>query len=122
LVAGSPGERFRRADRVRKRKDFLRIQGQGHKVQTRHLIALWTPGTGRLGLTVSTRVGNAVHRNRVKRWLREIYRKHRGLLPPSVDVVIVGRSGAPAAGLARLEAEFAQAARRISGGGSGATA
>lgn len=111
-MPGTPG-RLVRSDRVRKRRDFLRIQGQGQKVQTRHLIALWTPGRGRLGLTVSTRVGNAVERNRVKRWLREIYRANRGLLPPGIDLVLVGRSGAPDAGYARLQGEFAQAARRI---------
>lgn len=111
-----PSERLRRADRVQARRDFLRIQGQGQKVQTRHLIALWTPGRGRLGITVSSKVGNAVERNQVKRWLREIYRKHRELLPPGIDLVLIGRSGAPRAGHERLRSEFAQAARRISGG------
>jgi ribonuclease P protein component len=102
-----------RSSRVRSRRDFLRIQAQGQKVQTRHLIALWTPGPDRLGITVSSRVGNAVERNQVKRWLREIYRKDRGLLRPGVDLVLIGRSGAPVAGLERLRAEFAQAARKI---------
>ncbi len=55
----------------------------------------------RFGLTVSRKVGNAVVRNRVKRWLREVlrHRKHR---VADVDVVIIARRNAGSAGLAEL--------------------
>ena len=40
----------------------------------------------RVGFTVSRKVGNAVVRNRVKRWLREVERR----VPlPSADLVII---------------------------------
>ncbi len=56
-------------------------------------------GHARLGVTVSTRVGNAVVRNRVKRWVREAWRARSAELP-SMDVVVIARSSAPQAGLA----------------------
>jgi len=57
----------------------------------------------RFGTTVSRKVGNAVVRNQVKRWLREALR--RTVDPstsPSVDVVVIARPAAASAGFAVL--------------------
>jgi ribonuclease P protein component len=46
-----------------------------------------------VGITVSGRVGNAVVRNRLKRWIREYVRHNRGELPAG-DVAIVAKTSA----------------------------
>ena len=61
----------------------------------------------RLGLVVSRRVGGAVERSRVKRLLREIFRRHKGSLPRSLDVVLIPQ-GPP-----RSLAEYAAAYQRF---------
>ena len=74
-------------------------------------------GTPRLGITASRRVGPAVVRNRLKRWVREIYRRApgRAALPP-FDLVVhlkpEAREAAFAAFAAELERLLAEVARR----------
>ena len=48
---------------------------------------------------MSSKVANAVGRNRVKRWVREAFRAIRSDLPP-IDLVVVARRGATGMGLA----------------------
>lgn len=60
----------------------------------------------RLGLTVSTKLGCAVVRNRTRRRLREIYRLHEGELRTGVDVVIVARVKAAHSRYQQLERSF----------------
>lgn len=110
------GETFPSDERLRKRWEFLRVQGRGKKVHTRHLLALALPslrGRRRVGLTVSTKVGNAVQRNLVKRWLREIYRKERDALPDRIDLVLVAKSGADSVGFEGLRDEVREIAARL---------
>jgi ribonuclease P protein component len=59
-----------------------------------------------LGFTVSTKLGHAVVRNRVRRRLREIYRSVESELRPGYDLVVVARSAAVEAEFALLERNF----------------
>ena len=63
-------------------------------------------GFFRVGLVTSKRVGGAVVRNRVRRRLREIVRKHQHALRPGLWLVIVARPAAGRATSAELEAEW----------------
>ncbi len=70
-------------------------------------------GTNRLGLTVGTKVGKAVLRNRVRRRLREAYRLHEGEFRQGWDLVAVARSRAGEASYWELEAQLLKAAGKL---------
>ena len=69
--------------------------------------------TNRLGFTVSTKVGRAVVRNRVRRRLREIYRLHENVMAPGCDVVIVARTRAASSDYRQLEKSFLKLADKL---------
>jgi len=118
-AAGSGGaaerrrERLPRAARVRLRTDYLAIQNKGRRVGGTNLMVFALAGRGRMGITVSRKVGGAVVRNRVKRWIRECYRRSRGDFPGRVDFVVVARPAAADAGHAGICRELAGLARRL---------
>lgn len=109
--------------RVRKRTAFLRIQKspKSKKASGAHytLIALpaeTSTGVLRLGITVSRKVGNAVVRNRVKRWLRESFRRHAALFVLSTtgtDLVVIARSSSTTAGFVDTHNELGRLIERL---------
>lgn len=90
-------ETLPRARRVRKRREFVRIQESSVRVTTRNLLMLLAlqkeDGPSRLGVVASRKVGPAVARNRAKRLVREAFRRNPDVFPPRLDVVIVIRPG-----------------------------
>jgi ribonuclease P protein component len=84
--------------RLRQRADFVAVQENGLKLHGRHVLAIarkrLAPDlAGRLGLTVTKKVGNAPVRNRIKRMLREWLRLH-GWVPTGWDMVLVAKDSA----------------------------
>lgn len=50
-------------------------------------------GPARIGVTVSRKVGNSVVRHRVKRWVREAFRRNKSAFAPGTDFVAIAREG-----------------------------
>jgi ribonuclease P protein component len=84
--------------RLRQRAEYLAVQSGGIKLHGRHLLAIAQKRAdasprGKLGLTVTKKVGNAVVRNRIKRLLREWLRLH-GWVPAGWQMVLVAKDSA----------------------------
>lgn len=109
-------ERFPKALRLTTRRQFLRVQDHGVKVNADPLLGAALKnelGVTRLGITVSSKVGNAVVRSRIRRRLREVFRKRRGELPVGIDLVLIARNSAKDAELDRFQRSFGIIAQRL---------
>jgi ribonuclease P protein component len=114
-VARVAGQRLRRTARLRDPRDFQRVNRTGVRRASAHFVAVIAPSRAdeapKLGLAVSRRVGNAVARNRVKRRVREWFRRARPGLPPATDWVVIARAGAAELDGRAVAAELAELAR-----------
>jgi len=81
--------------RLRKRYEFEYLKNNGERIQN-HLFILnyaqnSTVNASRLGITVTKKTGNAVVRNRIKRLVRETFRKNRYRLTHSYDINVIAK-------------------------------
>jgi ribonuclease P protein component len=114
--------------RLRKRREFLAVQGEGRRFPGAHYLffvrrrsnlgpshIVVAPPT-RFGITVTRKVGNAVTRNRIKRVVREAFRHVAPGFPTGFDLVIVAKSSAVGDGRAEVEHELVQLVARLGNG------
>ena len=57
---------------------------------------------------MSRKVGNAVKRNRIKRWIRGVFRKHPDRFVKSIDVVVIAKRNIDDFSYAHIQEEFLQ--------------
>jgi len=102
----SPSTRARKRARIRRPDEFQRCyrEGKMHKNELAviHVYRRGDDGEARVGFSVSRKLGGAVQRNKVKRWMRESVYPIQSLLPPGIDVVFSARTVAREAGFKRL--------------------
>ncbi|MFP4476322.1 MAG: ribonuclease P protein component [Desulfatibacillaceae bacterium] len=85
---------FTKQHRLLKRSEFTRLARGANKKENSLFIGVYKPGlTGenRLGVTVTKKVGTAARRNRIKRCVREVYRKRRPDAPHAYDVNVIAK-------------------------------
>ena len=101
---------------LKKNGDFRRLYARGESAVTPYLVLYCRrnrQGENRLGYTVSTKLGKAVTRNRVRRRLREIVRLNSPMLKQGWDVVVVARVRSVNAPYRKLEGAFLDACKRL---------
>ena len=79
---------------VKENYEFRRIYRKGKSVVSPAMVLYCQKnrqGRTRLGVTVSTKLGKAVVRNRVRRRLREIWRLNKKDMEPGWDIILVAR-------------------------------
>lgn len=101
---------------LKKNSDFHRLYSRGKSAVTPYVVLYCRKnrlGENRLGYTVSTKLGNAVVRNRVRRRLREIYRLNSDGLKTGFDIVAVARARCVGGDYRKIECAFLRACEEL---------
>ena len=94
---------------VKENYEFRRIYRRGKSAVSPCMVVYCQKNRrdqSRLGVTVSTKLGHAVVRNRVRRRMREIYRLNRGGMLSGYDVIVVARTRAVETSYQKLERQY----------------
>ena len=109
---------FPKTRRLTQRSEYERVKRnritQRGKLLILNVMATQNSGPWRAGFVTSGRLGGAVVRNRVRRRLREIVRRHQDQLRQDFWFVIIARHEAATASYRELEDEWLRLARRAS--------
>ena len=101
---------------LKKNSDFRRLYSKGKSAVNPYMVVYCRKNgcrCNRLGYTVSTKLGHAVVRNRVRRRLREIYRLASPMLKTGWDIVIVARSRCVKADYWAMDRAFLSACAKL---------
>lgn len=112
---------LRAGQRLRRNHDFCAVREEGRRIDCGAFLLIWrqrateSPAPApRVGVVASrASVGNAVHRNRAKRRLRDLYRRHQHLVPAGCDLVLTARAALLRLPLPEIEQRFIHACKKL---------
>jgi len=113
--------RLRAGQRLRRTHEFRAAREQGRRIDCGVFVLNWrlrseeTPaGPARLGVVASkASVGGAVDRNRAKRRLRALFRRHQAIIPAGSDLVLTARAALLGMEFSEIEQRFLHACRKL---------
>ncbi len=110
---------FSKDERIAKRAEFRQIYEEGQKHFGKHVVLFVRPGSSertRIGITATKKIGKAHDRNRLKRWVREVYRTHRtelGFERQPFDIVVNLKGSARGAMFDEFSLDLQKTLRRV---------
>ncbi|MHB8809558.1 MAG: ribonuclease P protein component [Desulfobulbaceae bacterium] len=100
---------------LRKSREFAQVYRKGGRLPGAGFSLVFLANgltASRLGISVHRLIRGAVHRNRIKRMFREVFRLHRDIFPQSCDVVVTVRPDFSCPATSLLEAAVRAALAR----------
>ncbi|TMN22275.1 ribonuclease P protein component [Lentibacillus cibarius] len=86
---------MKKMNRIKDNKQFQYVFKHGNSFANRQLVLYYMKRSElthfRVGLSVGKKIGNAVTRNRIKRYLRQAFHELEAGVLPAYDIVIIAR-------------------------------
>lgn len=105
---------MRNIESLKKESDFRRIYLIHDSLSDKNLVIYKAPGSGRLGIVCSKKIGNSVVRHRFSRLVREAFRLHKEEFGTKYDIIVIAREGAKGQGFFEIERSFLTLLKRHS--------
>lgn len=106
------GQSFGRHEKLLKRIEFESVMDNGLKKRVDDVCTIFWRHNGldhkRLGIIVSKKIGKAVIRNYARRKIREVFRRIKANIQPSLDIVIIAGKGVASLPFPVLEKKIEQ--------------
>jgi len=92
------GEGMKKSQRIKKNEDFQKVFKKGKSFANRQFVVYCLPKEGqdhfRIGLSVSKKIGKAVTRVQIKRYIRQVFLELKDDVTQQMDYVIIARNQA----------------------------
>lgn len=101
---------------IKNNYEFRRLYAKGERIVSPRMVIYRRRnrlGINRLGITVSTKLGKAIHRNKIRRRLKEIFRLNGDKLVTGWDIVVVAKQKSRYSTYSELEGDFLLCCKRI---------
>jgi len=102
-------ESYSPRERIRKRKDFSHLYKKGRLTRGTYFNLIYLPNSlsySRMAVVASKKIGNAVQRNRVRRRVKELFRRNKELLTLPVDMIVVTKKGLQDASWENMKTQY----------------
>jgi len=103
-------------ERIKKRNDFLSLYKKGKRYRGKYFNLVYFSNNlsfSRMAVVVSKKIGNAVKRNKIKRWMRSLFRRNKVLLKDTLDIIFVVKKEIQDATWEKIEEEYVSAIKSI---------
>ncbi len=110
-------EAYSPQERIRNKRDFLFLFKEGKRYKGKYFNLIYFPNKlsfSRMAVIVSKEVGNAVFRNKMKRWMRDLFRKHKEYLKHNLDILIIIKKDIQETAWTNLRENYLRAVKSIS--------
>ena len=109
-------ETLRPRERIKKQKDFIALYKKGKRYRGKYFILIYFPNElnfSRFAVVASKKTGNAVKRNRIKRRIRELFRRNKHLIIIPMDLIVIAKAEIYTSNWIELQEEYMKAIRII---------
>lgn len=84
---------------IRKKSDFDKFRNQGKRYDLPYISVVVVENDAYkeddfgLAVITSKKIGKAVQRNKVRRWIKEFFRQNQAIIPQGMDYLVIGKKG-----------------------------
>lgn len=103
-------------ERIRNKRDFLFLFKEGKRYKDKYFNLVYFPNSlssSRMAVIVSKEVGNAVVRNKMKRWMRDLFRRNKEYLKHNLDILIIIKKDIQETSWTNLRENYLRAVKSI---------